>query len=61
MGVGTRMMAFLTVRFCCGEYLFVNTRHFIFRTQESSAARGSVLWACFWVTVALEPNKGDVN
>lgn len=34
VGVGTRVMSFLTVRFYCEEYLFANFWNFIFRRWE---------------------------
>lgn len=56
VGVRTNRLSFLTMRFCCGEYLFTNPWKFIFRRWESYAlvcALGLVR-----VTLDSEPEQG---
>lgn len=56
VGVRTNRLSFLTMRFCCGEYLLTNPWKFIFRRWESYAlvcALGLVR-----VTLDSEPEQG---
>nr|XP_035929598.1 uncharacterized protein LOC118523911 isoform X3 [Halichoerus grypus] len=55
VGVRTSTMSFLTMKFCCGEYLFANTWNFIFRRWESCVLPLSRIWpvgTTLWVDTA---------